>query len=102
MPQAINLIEMVQYQPSAVVSRARVKKETGTVTLFAFDSNESLSEHSAPFEALVLMLEGEMQITIAGEPHRVLGGQTITLPANLPHALKATIPSKMVLIMIRE
>lgn len=94
--------EMVQYQDGAIVSRTLVKKAAGTVTLFAFDKGESLSEHTSPYEALVLVLDGAGQITVGGEAHQVLAGQTITLPAGVPHALKAEHPFKMMLVMIRE
>jgi quercetin dioxygenase-like cupin family protein len=93
---------MVQYQEGTVVSRTLVKKETGTVTLFAFDQGEGLSEHAAPFDAVVYLLEGEAEIRISGTPYRVKAGDTITLPANQPHALKAVTRFKMLLIMIRS
>jgi quercetin dioxygenase-like cupin family protein len=92
---------LVTYQPGAVVSRTLVKKPTGTVTAFAFDAGEGLSEHTAPFDALVLNLEGEADISISGTPHRVSAGQLLKLPAGQPHAVKAATPFKMLLIMIR-
>jgi quercetin dioxygenase-like cupin family protein len=102
MTEAHTINEMVQYQDGAVVSRTLIKKGAGTVTLFAFDKGEALSEHTAPYEALVLVLDGAAHITIGGEAHHVLAGQTITLPANVPHALRADQPFKMMLVMIRE
>jgi quercetin dioxygenase-like cupin family protein len=94
--------ELVNYQDSAVVSREIVKKPTGNVTLFAFDEGQGLSEHTAPFDALVQVVEGEAEIMISGQPHRVLGGEMILMPAGQPHALKATKRFKMILTMIRS
>ena len=93
---------LVDIQPGGVVSRTIVKKKTGTVTVFAFDVDEGLSEHSTPFDALVLSLEGEAEISISGKPHRVKTGELLMLPAGQPHAVKAITPFKMLLIMIRE
>lgn len=98
----INLTDIVQYQAGAIVSRTLVKKPTGTVTAFAFDQGEALSEHVTPFDALVLVIEGESEITISGVPHRVSTGQLIRLPAGEPHALKAVMRFKMLLIMVKE
>ena len=92
----------VSYQDGAVVSREILKRTTGTVTMFAFDAGEGLSEHTAPFDALAQVLEGEAEITIASQPHRVCGGEMILLPAGQPHALKATQRFKMMLTMIRS
>ena len=92
---------LVTYQPGTVVSRTLVRKPAGTVTAFAFDAGEGLSEHTAPFDALVLNLEGEADISISGTPHRVSAGQLLKLPAGQPHAVKAATPFKMLLIMIR-
>lgn len=97
----VALPALIEYQPGAVVSRTLVKKSAGTVTAFAFDAGEGLSEHTAPFDALVLMLEGECEIAIAGQPHRVPGGHLLRLPAGSPHAVKAVDRSKMLLVMIR-
>jgi quercetin dioxygenase-like cupin family protein len=94
--------ELVNYQDGAVVSREIVKKPTGNVTLFAFDEGQGLSEHTAPFDALAQVVEGEAEITISGQPHRVLGGEMILMPASQPHALKALKRFKMILIMIRS
>jgi quercetin dioxygenase-like cupin family protein len=97
-----SLVDLVAYETGSVVSRALIKKETGTVTLFAFDAGEGLSEHTAPFEALVVVLDGLAEITIDGTLHRVGTGETITLPAGRPHALRAPARFKMLLIMIRS
>ena len=93
---------LVDYQPGSIVSREIIKKTTGKVTLFAFDADEGLSEHTSPFDALAQVLEGEVEITIAGQPHRVKAGELILMPANQPHALKALKPFKMILTMIRS
>lgn len=97
----VALAELVQYQPGAVVSRTIVKKTAGTVTAFAFDQGEGLSEHTAPFDALVILIEGEAEIAIAGVPHRVAAGQLLRLPAGRPHALKAVAKFKMLLVMVK-
>jgi quercetin dioxygenase-like cupin family protein len=94
--------ELVELQAGGVVSRTIVKKKTGTVTAFAFDADEGLSEHSTPFDALAIDIEGEADITISGTPHRVKTGDILRLPAGEPHAVKAVTPFKMILIMIRE
>jgi quercetin dioxygenase-like cupin family protein len=99
--QALQPAELVEYQEGAVVSRTLVKKEQGTVTLFAFDKGEGLSEHTAPFDALVQILEGEAEITISGKPIRAGAGQLVIMPADEPHALQAVEPFKMMLIMVR-
>ena len=95
------LIELLQYQDASIVSRVLLKNKGGTVTLFAFDLGEGLSEHTAPFDALVVVTDGAADIEIAGESFRVKQGETIILPANRPHAVKAAIRFKMLLIMIR-
>jgi quercetin dioxygenase-like cupin family protein len=99
--QAARAVELVNYQDGAIVSRELVKRPTGTVTVFAFDAGQGLSEHTAPFDALVLVLEGEAEITIAGKLHRLREGGLILLPAQRPHALKAVKRFKMMLTMIR-
>jgi quercetin dioxygenase-like cupin family protein len=96
------LADMVQYQPGAVVSRTLIKKPAGTVTLFAFDAGEELSEHTAPYEALVVVLDGAAEITVGGQQHRVGAHEMLTLPAGVPHALKAAQAFKMMLVMIRD
>lgn len=92
---------LISVQPGSVVSRTLIKKPAGTVTLFAFDAGEGLSEHTAPYDALVHVIEGESTVTISGQAHAVSGGQVILLPANEPHALKAVTPFKMMLTMVR-
>jgi quercetin dioxygenase-like cupin family protein len=93
--------ELLQYQDGSIVSRVLLKNKGGTVTLFAFDQGEGLSEHTAPFEALVYVVDGEAEVEIAGKPYRVKQGETITLPADIPHAVKAATRFKMLLTMIR-
>lgn len=100
--KSTDLAELVGYQKDAVVSKTIIDKKTGTVTLFAFDQGQGLSEHTAPFDAMVQVLDGEVEIRIAGNPHRVTSGQIIIMPANKPHALKAIAPFKMLLTMIRS
>ena len=100
--RAVELSGLVDYQEGAVVSRTVIDKKTGTVTLFAFDRGQGLSEHTAPFDALVYILEGEVQITIAGQAQRVCGGEMLIMPANEPHALTAIERFKMLLVMIRS
>lgn len=96
------LAALVEYQPGAVVSRTIVKKKAGTVTAFAFDDGEGLSEHTAAYDALVVLIEGACEVTVAGTPHRVAAGQLLRLPANRPHALRAIGRFKMLLMMIKE
>ncbi len=96
------LIELINYQDGAVVSRQLVAKFTGNVTLFAFDQDQGLSEHTAPFDALVQVLEGEAEITVSGAPHAIKAAEIILLPAELPHAVKAITRFKMLLTMIRS
>ena len=93
--------ELLQYQDGSIVSRVLLKNKGGTVTLFAFDQGEGLSEHTAPFEALVFIMDGEAEVEIAGKAYRVKQGETITLPANISHALKAVTRFKLLLTMIR-
>ena len=93
---------LLDYQAGSVVSRTLIKKPTGTLTRFAFDQGEGLSEHSTPHDAVVQVLDGTVNITIAGEPHRVSAGEGLLLPAGIPHGLTAVTPFKMLLIMIRE
>jgi quercetin dioxygenase-like cupin family protein len=100
--QPARLVELVNYQDSAIVSCELVKKPTGTVTIFAFDEEQALSEHTAPFDALVQVLEGEVKIVISGKPHHLAGGELILMPAQQPHALKAFTRFKMLLTMIRS
>ncbi|HEX7401978.1 MAG TPA: cupin domain-containing protein [candidate division Zixibacteria bacterium] len=100
--QVIKLAELVDYQKGSVVSREIVRKSNGTVTLFAFDQGQSLSEHTAPFDALVYILDGEAEIVISQKPFHLISGEMIIMPANQPHAVKATKKFKMLLIMIRS
>ncbi len=100
-PRPSRMADLVAYQEDAVVSRTILKKATGTVTVFAFDRGQSLSEHTAPFEALVQVLDGEAEITIGGVPSRVAAGEMILLPAGVPHAVRALERFKMALTMIR-
>jgi quercetin dioxygenase-like cupin family protein len=93
--------ELVQYQTGSVVSRMLIKKPGGNVTAFAFDQNEGLSEHTAPFDALVLLIEGEADISVSQTVHRVGAGQMLLLPAGQPHALKAITKFKMILVMVK-
>jgi quercetin dioxygenase-like cupin family protein len=95
-------VELAGYQDGAVVSREIVRKPAGNVTLFAFDAGQGLSEHTAPFDALVQVLEGEAEISISGTPHRVQAGEMILMPAGQPHALRALKRFKMVLTLIRS
>ena len=99
--QSIRLVDLADYQPGAIVSREILRKKTGTVTLFAFDAGQGLSEHTAPFDALVQVLDGEAEITIAGKRHRVRTGETILMPAQKPHALRADSRFMMMLTMLR-
>ena len=99
---AQSLIDLLDYQERAVVSRTLIEKETGTVTLFAFDRGQGLSEHTTPFDAMVCILDGKAEITISGNPNILEQGDMIIMPANEPHALKAVEKFKMMLIMIRS
>ncbi|KKM12099.1 cupin [Clostridiales bacterium PH28_bin88] len=99
--RAMVLGDLVGYQPGAVVSRTILDKKTGTVTLFSFAAGQGLSEHTAPFDALVYILDGEAEITISGEARLVKSGEMIIMPANKPHALRGIKEFKMLLIMIR-
>jgi quercetin dioxygenase-like cupin family protein len=96
------LTDLVSYQEDAVVSKTIVEKKSGTVTLFAFDEGQGLSEHTAPYDALVCILDGEAAITISGRTHRVKEGAAILMPANEPHALEGPGKFKMMLTMIRS
>jgi quercetin dioxygenase-like cupin family protein len=96
------VVDLVSYQGGAIVSRIVVKRDAGTVTLFAFDAGQELSEHTAPYDALVQVMDGEAAITVAGRPYRVGTGEMILMPAHQPHALKAVSRFKMLLTMIRS
>ena len=96
------LSEMVNYQDGTIVSKTLINKDKGTVTLFAFDKDQSLSEHTAPFDALLQVIDGEVEIVISGKKHRLTTGEMILMPANVPHAVKAIEKFKMMLIMIKS
>jgi quercetin dioxygenase-like cupin family protein len=100
--EVLHLKELVDYQAGAVVSRTVIDQKTGTVTLFAFDLGQGLSEHTAPFDAMVYLLDGAAEITISGSPYGLKAGEMIIMPAGEPHALKAVEKFKMLLIMIRS
>jgi quercetin dioxygenase-like cupin family protein len=100
--QAKKLADLAAYQKDAIVSREIIGKETGSVTIFAFDSGQALSEHVAPFDAFVYVPEGRVEIAIAGTPHLLEQGDAIVMPAHVPHAVKALEPFKMLLVMIRS
>jgi len=97
-----NLTDSIKYQDGAVVSRTIIKKPAGNVTLFSFDIDEGLSEHTAPFDALAYIMDGEAEITISSKPYRLKAGEMIIMPANEPHALKAIEPFKMMLVMVKN
>ncbi len=97
-----NLVESIAYQEASVVSMTLLEKKTGTVTLFAFDQGQGLSEHTAPFDAMVCVLDGVAEVTISGAPILVKEGEMLIMPANEPHALKAVERFKMMLTMIRS
>ena len=99
--QVLKLKDIAAYQEHSVVSREVIKKPSGTMTVFAFDKDEGLSEHTAPFDAAVYLLEGEAEIRIDGKPYSVKEGEMIIMPANKPHALKAITRYKMLLVMIK-
>ncbi len=100
--KANRLVDLVNYQEQSVVSKTLIEKKTGTVTLFAFDQGQGLSEHTAPFDALVCVLDGEVEITISGNPVILKQGEMVIMPANKPHALKGIKKFKMMLTMIRS
>jgi len=100
--QVNDLIKLVDYQEESVVSRTIINKKVGTVTLFAFDKGQGLSEHTAPFDALVYIIDGEAEVTISKKHLLLKGGQMVIMPANKPHALKATQRFKMMLVMIKS
>lgn len=98
---AVRLHELMDYVPGSVVSRILLKNSAGTITLFAFDSGQGLSEHMAPFDAVVQILDGSVMLTIGGKEVPAVAGETVLMPAGVPHALHATQPFKMLLTMIR-
>ena len=97
-----NLVSLVDYQAGSVVSRTIIDKPAGTLTLFAFDAGQGLSEHTAPFDALVYLLDGRAEVIIAGKPLQLKQGEMVIMPANVPHALKALRRFKMLLAMIKS
>jgi quercetin dioxygenase-like cupin family protein len=101
-PRVSRVIDLVSYQDDAIVSRIVWKRDAGNVTLFAFDAGQELSEHTAPYDALVQVIEGEAAITVAGRAYRVGSGEMLLMPAQQPHALKAVSRFKMLLTMIRS
>ncbi len=102
-PTVINMADSISYQQGSIVSKQLIiKKDTGNVTLFAFDEGQGLSEHTAPFDAMVHVLEGEAEITISKKPYVLKAGEMIIMPADHPHAVKAVRKFKMLLIMIRS
>ena len=100
--QPVRLVDLIDYQEGSVVSRTIVEKEAGTVTVFAFDEGQGLSEHTAPFDALVYTLDGKVEVTISGKAVQLKKGEMLIMPANKPHALKATKRFKMLLTMIKQ
>jgi quercetin dioxygenase-like cupin family protein len=101
-PEVLKVNDMIQYQDGSIVSKLLVNKNTGTITLFAFDEDQSLSEHTAPFDAIAQIIDGKAEIIISGEKFNLAAGEMVIMPANKPHALKATTKFKMMLIMIKE
>lgn len=99
--KVLNLTDLIAYQEGSVVSKTLIDKGIGTITLFAFDEGQGLSEHTAPFDAFVQVADGEAEITISGTKHILQAGQMIIMPANQPHAVKAVKKFKMLLVMIR-
>ncbi len=99
--QAADLAELILMTQGGIVSRTLVDRPVGTVTLFGFDEGQGLSEHSAPFDAFVQVVEGALTLTIGGQPTQVQAGQVCIMPANVPHAVRAEQPAKMLLVMIR-
>jgi quercetin dioxygenase-like cupin family protein len=100
--QASNLADLIAYQEGAVVSRTLIDKKAGTITLFAFDEGQGLSEHTAPYDALVYILDGSVEVTMAGKPVVLKEGEMTIMPANQTHALSAKTKFKMLLVMIKS
>ena len=100
--QATNLNKLIDYQAGSIVSRTVIDKRAGTITVFAFDQGEGLSEHTAPYDALVYLLDGEAEVVISGKSIRLKNGELTIMPANEPHALSAITKFKMLLVMIRS
>ncbi len=102
MPEVKKIAELVQVQKASIVSQTLIDRPAGTVTLFAFDAGQALSEHTAPFDAMVQVLEGSAEIRISGRPYTLGAGETIVMPGGEPHALRALTPFKMMLTMIKS
>lgn len=100
--QTIRLVDLADYQEGSIVSRTIIDKKTGTVTFFAFDKGQGLSEHTAPFDALVYILDGKAEIIISGKTYHLNAGEMVIMPAHEPHALRALTRFKMILTMIRS
>jgi quercetin dioxygenase-like cupin family protein len=100
--QASNLVDLIAYQEGSVVSRTIMDKKAGTITLFAFDEKQGLSEHTAPYDALVYVLDGEVEVAIAGKPVNLKAGEMTIIPANKSHALAAKTRFKMLLVMVKS
>ena len=100
--QVLHMTDLASYQEGSIVSRQITKEEAGNITLFAFDQGQELSEHTAPFDALVHVLDGEVEVRISGRPFHIKSGEAIIMPAGEPHALKAFTKFKMLLTMIRK
>ncbi len=98
----VNIIDLINYQEGAVVSRTLIKTSGGTITVFAFDKEQALSEHTAPFDAFIHLLEGEAEVVISRKSHTVKGGQMLIIRAGEPHSLKAREKFKMLLCMVRS
>lgn len=98
----VNPADLVQYQDGTIVSRTIADRPTGTITLFAFAAGQALSEHTAPFDALLMVLDGKAEVTISGTANQLSAGQMIVMPANQPHAVAAVTEFKMLLVMIRS
>jgi quercetin dioxygenase-like cupin family protein len=101
-PDVLSIRNLVEYQQETIVSRTIINKEAGTLTIFAFDKGQSLSEHTAPFDALLNVIEGEVEVVISGQKHNLKAGEIIIMPANEPHAVRAIEKFKMMLIMIKS
>lgn len=100
--EALRLADLISSTDHGIASRVLAKTAGGNVTLFAFDAGEGLSEHTAPFDALVIVLEGAMRLTIGGKPVEAVPGTIVRMPANIPHAVDATTAARMMLVMLRE
>jgi quercetin dioxygenase-like cupin family protein len=100
--KAVNMVNMLGYQAGSIVSRTIIDKASGSLTLFAFGEGQGLSEHTAPYDAMVYILDGQVEVSISGKPLQVKQGEMVIMPANQPHALKAVTKFKMLLVMIKS